>query len=434
MLKDLYKNHLSARIQDLKHIMNQLGIDRLIIDSGNADYYFLDDQKPSFRENPHFVYLCPLKGENHLIELTDDDKPLLHIYKPNDFWHQYKDFTNEFWIEEFNVKFYSDTNNLSHILGNHSAHIITPNSQLIQKLGFQPAGAELIHQINWLRTHKTDYEIQCLREASRTAVSGHQAARECFMDGGSELDIMYAYLRASRQREVDLPYNNIIALNQHGSILHYQNLDDHIRSAQSFLIDAGARYNGYCSDISRTYFLDQTHPVFKDCCVSIEQLKDKIISSLKIGDSYVDAHQMAMEGVTHILVDCGILKCDFTTAMELELGKSFFPHGVGHPLGIQVHDVGAKQTDGQGTMCEPNASHPFLRTLRQIEPNDVLTIEPGLYFISQFLEKLEKDKRRAQFVDWGLIQDLIKLGGIRFEDDVWISENGPVNLTKEAFN
>ena len=117
-------------------------------------------------------------------------------------------------------------------------------------------------------------------------------------------------------------------------------------------------------------------------------------------------------------------------AFEKKLTHPFFPHGIGHHLGIQVHDVAGKQSDPQGTPAPPPEEHPFLRNTRTIEPGHVLTIEPGLYFIPMLLRPLRAGEH-AERLDWTLIDALTPLGGIRIEDNVLVTETGHRNLTRE---
>jgi Xaa-Pro dipeptidase len=110
----------------------------------------------------------------------------------------------------------------------------------------------------------------------------------------------------------------------------------------------------------------------------------------------------------------------------------FFPHGLGHPIGLQVHDVaGFQASDHGGTLPRP-PGHPYLRMTRALEPGMVVTIEPGLYFIGMLLAEL-KNKPAAKDVDWAKVDAFRKYGGIRIEDDVACTEGEPENLTRDAF-
>src|SRR5690606_16108955 len=130
-------------------------------------------------------------------------------------------------------------------------------------------------RLDFFRAYKTDYEIACLEQASAIAVRGHRAAAECFERGATEFELHQRYCTESRQRETELPYNAIVALDRHAAILHYQNLDKSApERGASFLIDAGAEFNGYASDITRTWA--RSAGEFRDLLASMETLQQSL--------------------------------------------------------------------------------------------------------------------------------------------------------------
>jgi Xaa-Pro dipeptidase len=118
--------------------------------------------------------------------------------------------------------------------------------------------------------------------------------------------------------------------------------------------------------------------------------------------------------------------------VELGLTGVFFPHGIGHLLGLQVHDVGGVLGDAEGHERRRPEGHPYLRLTRMLEPGVVVTIEPGIYFIDSLLSAAHADARRP-YIDWALVEKLRPYGGIRIEDDVVATSGRPENLTREAF-
>ena len=144
---------------------------------------------------------------------------------------------------------------------------------------------------------------------------------------------------------------------------------------------------------------------------------------------YLDLHVRAHVLIGDLLHRAGILKVSGEAAVAKGLTRPFFPHGLGHFLGIQVHDVAGRQADREGTLAPPPAEYPALRTTRTIEAGMLFTIEPGLYFIPMLLEAHREGANRAD-VDWDLVDRLTPFGGIRVEDDVWVGEDGVRNLTR----
>ena len=133
-----------------------------------------------------------------------------------------------------------------------------------------------------------------------------------------------------------------------------------------------------------------------------------------------------------MLRDLNVVKMTPEAMLETGVSSIFFPHGLGHPIGLQVHDVaGFMESDAGGTLAKPDG-HPFLRMTRTLEPGMVVTIEPGLYFIDLLLAKL-KAGPHADAVGWGVVEHLRRFGGVRIEDDVHCTDGEPENLTRDAF-
>jgi Xaa-Pro dipeptidase len=131
--------------------------------------------------------------------------------------------------------------------------------------------------------------------------------------------------------------------------------------------------------------------------------------------------------VAALLAEVGILRGGSEEACERGWVHAFLPHGLGHHLGLQVHDVGGRQIGPGGERLEPPPDVPYLRTTRELAAGHVVTIEPGLYLIPMLLEPLRAGPARESF-DWDLIDTLTPLGGIRIEDDVWVGTGE--NLTR----
>jgi Xaa-Pro dipeptidase len=120
-------------------------------------------------------------------------------------------------------------------------------------------------------------------------------------------------------------------------------------------------------------------------------------------------------------------------AIDTALTSVFYPHGIGHLLGLQVHDVGGRQRDASGGEIERPYNHPFLRLTRKLEDGCVVTVEPGFYFIEQLLNEA-RAKPIGQKINWSRVEQLKPFGGIRIEDNVVARAGTPENLTRMAFN
>lgn len=431
-MKELFGKHLASQLEALYKIMEQGEVEELVIHAGFLNYYYRDDQPVPFRSNPYFSYLCPAEGESHFLHLKSNQKPKLYYYSPDDFWHESSELKGFFWQDFFEIEVCKEIDESIEleIANRRNTLAISPDPEFYTIFDLKSAPEPLISQLNWLRTQKTPYEIECHDKASALGAKAHLAAKNAFFAGKSEYGILIDYLSACEQRESQLPYNSIIALDSHSAILHYQ-ITRFNPNGKTLLIDAGAKYNGYCSDITRCYFQTSIESAFQEIHAQLNESQQKLCTMVKPGQDYKDIQTTAREMITEILCDVKVFHCSKEQAMELGLSKAFFPHGVGHALGLQVHDVAGKQKDANGTPCTPIDGDPYLRLLRPIRENDVLTIEPGIYFIPMLLNKLKTDGKTKAALNWNLIEKLIPLGGIRIEDNIVATPQGPNNLTRK---
>jgi Xaa-Pro dipeptidase len=194
------------------------------------------------------------------------------------------------------------------------------------------------------------------------------------------------------------------------------------------LIDAGANFNGYAADITRTYARE--NGVFADLIESMHKITQQCVNELKPGVSYVQIHSSAYHQVAALLCDAGIVNLNANDMLETGIINTFYPHGIGHFLGLQVHDVAGHVSDDRGTPNPAPDAHPFLRNTRTIEARQVFTIEPGLYFINSLLADL-KSSEQSKYINWNIVDSLRPFGGIRIEDNVIVHRDKNENMTRE---
>jgi Xaa-Pro dipeptidase len=136
--------------------------------------------------------------------------------------------------------------------------------------------------------------------------------------------------------------------------------------------------------------------------------------------------------IARILREHQLIRCSAEAGVANGISQVFLPHGLGHLIGLQTHDVGGQQMDPSGTQAPPPAEYPALRMTRELSPAMVFTIEPGIYFIPMLLNELRL-RSASEDVNWPLLETLIGFGGIRIEDNVVVTEGKPENLTRDAF-
>ena len=433
-LADLYAKHIETLQQRLQQALEREGLDGLVIHSGQGKRLFLDDNHYPFKVNPQFKAWVPVvDNPNSWLVINGVDKPKLIFYRPVDFWHKVPPEQTGYWTKFVDIVYLQQANAVEKLLPYDKSRYayVGEYVEVASALGFNNVNPDrALHYLHYHRAYKTDYELYCMRQANAAAAAGHTAARLAFSEKQSELDIHLAYCKAANTSENDLPYSSIVALNEHASVLHYMHCETHAPSQhRSFLIDAGANFNGYAADITRTYCAGQHE--FSDLIQSLDRVTLSLVDALKPGVPYGDLQNLAHEGVAAILQQAGIVKMDAADMVQTGITQTFFPHGVGHFLGLQVHDAGGLVADDRGTPKPAPQAHPFLRCTRVVEPRQVFTIEPGLYFIDSLLAEL-KASPNAQYINWQRIDYFKPYGGIRIEDNIIVHRERNENMTREC--
>jgi Xaa-Pro dipeptidase len=418
------------------------GCDGLVVYSGRPGLHFLDDHGPPFKANPHFLYWAPLlEAPDCYVRYRPGRRPELVFHQPADYWHKPPEVPTGAWTREFDVVVIREPGQARDLLAAGQRRLAFIGEPAPEHAGWNCFSAfnppALLAYLHYHRAAKTPYELGCMREASRLGARGHAAAAAAYHAGASEFEVHQAYCSAVGLREQELPYGNIIAFGTGAAILHYTTLGRRREVPRpTFLIDAGAQCRGYASDITRTHVAKSgVDPLFVELLAAVERLQTELCAAVRPGTDYRDIHLLAHRLVAEALIRTGIIVgCDAEGAVQSGLSGVFFPHGVGHLLGLQVHDVAGLAADESGRAELPRpAGHRYLRLTRTIQPGFVVTIEPGIYFIDLLLDEAQKTGL-ARHVHWDTVRRLRPYGGIRIEDDVACTDGDvPENLTREAF-
>jgi len=422
-----YPVHLEYLQRGYEAALAAHGFDAVVLCSGTAaSRNRFDDQSWPLMPTPAFTHWCPLVEADAFIVVAAGKRPKLVRTVVDDFWEtQAPPESQHFWscFEVVEVR----PGVAGDVLPGGKVAVITRDA------GTSPPGEvnppALLAALDLLRTKKTAYEIECLAEASRRAVRGHKKIGELFKaQATSELEIHLAYLAASEQDDLWAPYKGIVALGHHAAVLHYVAYTrERIAGDTSLLVDAGAKCLGYGSDITRTHVRGNGAAArrFGQLLDHMEALQQEIIRRIKPGLPYEELHDDAHRLLAAALCEIGIGRGSPEELVARGVTRALFPHGLGHSLGVTVHDVGMKPHP-------PRAENKFLRNTSVIEPGQVFTIEPGIYVIDALLAPLHSDDRKG-LVDWAAITELRPFGGIRIEDNVFVEPRGVRNLTREAF-
>ena len=405
----------------------------VLLHSGGSGHYFGDDREVPFQAYGHFAQWLPVNRPNQFLLIRPGEKPVYFQVVPADYWYEQGFVIDDAWREALEVRQLSAVAELPG--PGPGTTWLGPDPGLAEELGIAPEHCNppaLLNPLDFARAIKTPYETDRLRAANRLAMRAHQAARLCFLAGGSEFDIHLAFLEASRQIEEELPYTPIIALDEKSAILYYQHKRRQLAGPpRVLLIDAGCRVNGYGSDVTRTWTSAAAEALFVDLVAGMDRLQQALVVLVRPGMDYVDLHLAALDRLAELLLALGICRGGGEQLREAGIPQCFMPHGVGHLLGVQVHDVGGRQLDAQGGERLPPEHSPALRNTRIMAEDMAFTIEPGCYFIPMLLEPL-RGSAKTELIDWGAVDTLYSHGGVRIEDNVRVSASGAENLTREA--
>ena len=444
-----YGKHIAKLTQDYTSALDQLNcvndekqsndnqksrIEAVLIHSGSEQHYYGDDRGVSFQAYGHLLHWLPVNRPDQFVYFRPGEKPTYFQVVPNDFWYDQSIELPDDITQQFTVIKMASVSELNTHLDSSSIAYIGESANIAKDLGIEQSfvnSSTLLAHLDFCRAIKTSYELEQLRAANSLALQGHAAAKDCFLNGGSEYQIHMAYLSACNILEEESPYTNIIALDEKSAILHYQyKRKEKSEKHNVLLIDAGCRINGYGSDITRTSVSDNVHTIFRSLVESMEFLEKSLVTQIRPGRAYQELHDAALKNIGSVLSEHDICTGSADELLQQNIPQLFMPHGVGHLLGIQVHDVGGHQLDIRGGISPPPEYAPALRNTRTMEQDMVFTVEPGLYFIPLLLEP-ERNSARGKSINWKLVDELYACGGIRIEDNVRVINEGAENLTRQ---
>ena len=289
--------------------------------------------------------------------------------------------------------------------------------------------AELRTQLDRVRRRKDDLELARMRLAADATCAGFAAAVRLIAPGISEralqIEIEAGFFRHGADT---VAYDSIIASGPNAAVLHHLPTQRLLGAGELVLIDAGAEYRGYDCDVTRTYPVSGDFSVEQaDVYALVLRVQHAAIERCRAGVEYRDIHLAAALDVAQGLVDAGFLRGNAADLVEQGASALFFPHGIGHMVGLGVRDAGG-YLPGRSRSEAPALR--FLRIDLPLETGHVVTIEPGIYFPSHVLEEPEIRRQHRDTVVWNRVDKLRGFGGIRIEDDVLIRDGGNEVLTR----
>ena len=278
------------------------------------------------------------------------------------------------------------------------------------------------------RRVKDEHELALIRAAVAATAAGHALLPDLIRPGVTErriqIELEAEFLRHGARTT---GYGTIVGTGPNSAVLHFAPSARAVRAGDFVLVDAGAEVGRYVADVTRTHVAGRPTPFQRDLHQLVVHAEQRAIKRCVAGAEWKEIHLATAVDLMEGLVAMGVMRGAAPSLVEREAHTLFFPHGVGHMVGLGVRD-GSGRAPGR-----PKDPRPCLRTLRMdlpLRPGHVVTIEPGLYFIPAILQDPARRARYAHDVNWDLVDLHLEAGGVRIEDNIRVTAGEPDVLTR----
>lgn len=399
-----------------------------------ASRYGTDYEYP-FRQESNFLYLTGV-DEPDFHMLLEPSTRICYLFAPNRdalyaVWHGHvyslDDYKKRYQPDY--IRYDVDLAGVLNQLKPDKVYCLNEASATeMRDMGYKTDSETLKDYLAFSRSTKTDDELELMRHAGKISSEAHIEVLKALHPGMMEYELKavfdYYHLRNGLLQEA---YNGIYGSGVNSAILHYVTNKDQVKNGDLFLIDAGYEYKGYAHDVTRTYpangkFTKDQAGVYD----AVLKAHNDCIKAIKPGVKMEDLHMMAARIMMEGLLDMGIIKGELDEIIEKNIFALFFPHGLGHLLGLDTHDVGGYLKNMEKI---DRPSLRYLRTRRTLESGMVLTIEPGLYFIPALLKPAFEDPEKTPYLNVNKLRTMLDFGGIRIEDNIAVTDDDHEDLT-----
>jgi Xaa-Pro aminopeptidase len=321
---------------------------------------------------------------------------------------------------------------LSHLDGWLAARAGRPVVKLGASLpnagGADARALELREAMSHARRPKDAAELERLRSACAASAAGFANVTPLIRAGITEralqIELEAGFFRAGATRT---GYGTIVGSGPHSAVLHFEPGDRVVGAGETVLIDAGAEVRRYTADYTRTYRAPGGDAgFFRELYAVVLGVEERAVARCRAGVEWRDVHLGACRDTAAGLVAMGLMRGDPDALVERDAHALFFPHGLGHLVGLGVRDASGF-LPGRQRSTRPGLS--MLRTDLPLLPDYVITVEPGIYFIPDLLNDPARRAKFADCVEWSDVDEHLDFGGIRIEDNVRITDDDPEVLT-----
>jgi Xaa-Pro aminopeptidase len=398
-----------------------------------------------FRANSHFLYFAGLSVQNVAIRL---EAGRLELFMDNPsaasaLWHG-AEATRDEVAEQIgadaafplaNLNGTPDTATVAvqdHATRRYQSRVL--NREMVPPPRAQDIDQTLIHAIVQLRLVQDAGAIAHIQDAAAISIDAHKAGMAATLHSTHEAQVRAALEGVVMAHHTACAYNSIVTV--HGEVLHNEHYHHPLTPGNLLLVDAGAEApSGWASDITRTWPVSgQFSASQRDVYDVVLAAHDACIEQMRPGVEYRDIHLLAARIIAEGLVDLGILKGSPEALVDTDAYALFFPHGIGHLLGLDVHDMedlGDIAGYAEGRTRSDRFGLCYLRLDRPLQAGMVCTIEPGFYQVPAILNDPDRRSRYADMVNWGRLDHFADVRGIRIENDVRVTDTDPEVLTAD---
>lgn len=310
--------------------------------------------------------------------------------------------------------------------------------KLMDWLGIPPARQEgsipFIRAIVAQRSYKSAEEIVEIEKACDVTADMHTTAMKVIRPGMYEYEVVAEMNRIAEMNNCQLSFATIATVN--GQTLHNHYHGNKVKPGDLFLIDAGAEIElGYAGDMSSTVPADKTFTPKQRAVYEIQNAMHlAAVDALRPGIPYMEVYELTARTLVDGMKGLGLMKGNTEDAVREGAHALFYPHGLGHMMGLDVHDMenlGEVWVGYDGQPKSTQFGRKSQRLARPLEPGFVLTVEPGVYFIPELMDKWQSEKKFMDFVNYDKLQEYRTFGGIRNEEDYLITADGARRLGKK---
>lgn len=384
------------------------------------------DQTVPLRQHRYFYYLTGYEAPDAIVTYcAKTDKITLYIPEIDDEEVMWSGLP----LSAEQIRTVSDVDEIkymNHLEGDLKGKNLI-SVETYDKRGEVTMSQPLLDALDEARAIKDSHELALMRHASKITDNSHLAVMSALPIEKNEGHIHAEFIYHSiRQGSKNQSYDPICCAGTSAGTLHYVKNDLPLDDKLLVLIDAGAEWKNYASDVTRCFPISgEWTKECRDIYEAVLDIQNQCIEKVKPGVNYEDLHRDAHRILIRHLMRLGI----FTNGTEDEIFDSrvscgFFPHGLGHMLGMDTHD-----TAGRPNYEDKDPMYRYLRLRRTLEENMVLTIEPGCYFNKYLLDHFIEPEQE-KFLDRAVLDKYWTVGGVRIEDDILVTDKGYENFTK----